>query len=134
MQLTLAEIFTEFKSKNTKEQRKQVLTKYKSQLQPIFNIVFSSIQFHEQEFPKNYIPSDNLPGISYSTIHNELKRLYLFQSESNLSPEKRNLLLLQVLESLDNEEANIYFNIIKKDLKVPYLTPKLINETYGTNL
>lgn len=132
MKLTIPEILNKFKEKTTKTERIKVLAEYHEQLIPIFNIIFSNTQFSITELPKEYKPTDNLPGISYSSIHNELRKLYLFTTNSNLTKEKQELLLIQLLESLTNDEATLFINILKKDLKVPYLTPKLINEAYGT--
>jgi hypothetical protein len=39
-------------------------------------------------------------------------------------------LLLQLLESLEPPEAEVYIAMLLKDLKVPYLTPKLVNEAF----
>jgi hypothetical protein len=39
-------------------------------------------------------------------------------------------LLIQILESLEKNEADVYANMIKKDLKVPHLTAKLANEAF----
>lgn len=134
MQKDFNEIFTEFKQQTTKINRQSILLKYHNQLRPIFDIIFSNIQFHDipNTLPKDYKETDNLPGLTYSTIHHELKRLYLFQTSNTLTKEKRHDLLLQILESLTKDEAIIFLNILNKKLNVPYLTPKLINETYNT--
>lgn len=134
MQKDLNEIFTEFKQQTTKINRQTILNKYHTQLKPIFDIIFSNIQFHTvpTTLPKDYKETDNLSGLTYSTIHHELKRLYLFEKTSTLTNEKRHDLLLQILESLTKDEAILFLNILNKKLNVPYLTPKLINETYNT--
>ena len=135
MQKDLNEIFTEFKQQPTKSTRQNILRKYHNQLKPIFDIIFNpNIEFHTipNSLPDDYKETDNLSGITYSTIHHELKRLYLFEKTSTLTKEKRHDLLLQILESLTKEEAIIFLNILNKKLNVPYLTPKLINETYNT--
>lgn len=128
------EIFTEFKQQTTKTTRQDILRKYYKELKPIFDIIFSNIQFHTVPniLPDDYKETDNLSGLTYSTIHHELKRLYLFQTSNTLTNEKRHDLLLQILESLTKDEAILFLNILNKKLNVPYLTPKLINETYNT--
>ena len=135
MQKDMNEIFTEFKQQTTKTTRQNILNKYHNQLRPIFDIIFNpNITFHDipNKLPDDYKETDNLSGLTYSTIHHELKRLYLFQTSNTLTNEKRHDLLLQILESLTKEEAIIFLNILNKKLNVPYLTPKLINETYNT--
>jgi hypothetical protein len=34
------------------------------------------------------------------------------------------------LESLEEPEADVFLGLLKKDLKVPHLTPALINEAF----
>ena len=64
-----------------------------------------------------------------------LFRSYLFMQNNPKRPEaltekRMNELLVQILESLEPQEAEIYTAMLMKDIKVPYLTPKLINEAF----
>ena len=92
-------------------------------------------QFYVDKFPKDYIPpTDMIPGISYSDIQNELRRVYLFQKGDpvgdSLSEEKRNILLIQILESFEPNEAKVFVNMLCKDLKTKGLTQNLVNEVF----
>ena len=48
----------------------------------------------------------------------------------NLTLERKEQLLIQILESLEKNEAEVFANMIKKDLKIPHLTAKLANEAF----
>jgi hypothetical protein len=133
------EVFDEFNKCSNKEQRLHVLRKHDSQnfrefLEYSFN---PKIEFYFSQFPMNYIIPDTVPGISYSDLLSELKRLYLFTkgnpTADSLTEEKRNTLFLQVLETMDPTEATYFVNMMKKNLGVKYLTINLIKEAYNLN-
>lgn len=134
---TITEILSQIHSTDSKNQKKQILLSNNTPyLQTFLKLAFDpSIQFHLSDFPKQYQPStDTAPGISYSDIPSELKRVYLFQvgnpTADSLSPEKRSLLLLQLLESFHPDEAKTFINMLNKNLKVKGLTDNLIKEVF----
>jgi hypothetical protein len=47
-----------------------------------------------------------------------------------MSLEKMNQVLVQLLESFEPQEAQIFVNMLKKDLQVKYLTYNLVKETF----
>lgn len=130
------EVFNEFKSATTKKDRQDVLRRndswaLRSILQGAFN---KNIQFIIKETP-TYKSEDVPPGMSYNHMTHALQKVYLFTCDDPRSPpaltdERRKQLLIQILESLEPLEAEIFANMLKKDLKVPYLTPALINEVF----
>jgi hypothetical protein len=131
------EILDEFNLAGTKEQRLNVLQQnnlyhFKEVLKYTFNPKY---QFYvEDKFPTDYIQPDTLLGIRYSGIESEIRRAYLFikgdQTADSLTEEKRKTLLLQLLESFEPKEAQVFFNMMQKDLKVKYLTANLVREVY----
>jgi hypothetical protein len=75
------------------------------------------------------------PGMSYNHMTEALSKIYLFMKDNPRTPpaltEKRKVeLLTQILEGLEEQEADVYLGILQKDLKVPYLTTALINEAF----
>lgn len=137
MIINIYEIFDEFSSKTTKQERLEVLEKYKSHtfLQFLKNAFDPNIKYYVTKFPDNYIEPDNtLPGIRYAGIESELRRAYLFQvgnpTADSLSESKRNQLLVQLLESFEPREADFFIRMLTKNLKVPFLTTNLINEAF----
>lgn len=82
-----------------------------------------------------YKPSDAPPGLSMSTLHTEINRIYLFEENNprvspDLTFERKEKLLIQILESLESREAVVLMNAILKDLKVPGLTKELALEVF----
>lgn len=131
------EILDEFTLAATKEQKKEVLQQnnlyhFKEVLKYTFNPKY---QFYvEDKFPTDYIEPDTAIGIRYAGIESEIRRTYLFvkgdPTADTLTEEKRKILLLQLLESFEPKEAQVFFNMLNKDLKVKGLTEALVREVY----
>lgn len=131
------EILDEFDLATTKEQKKLVLQQndlyhFKELLKYTFNPKY---QFYvEDKFPSDYVKPDTVIGIRYAGIESEIRRTYLFvkgdPTADSLTEEKRKILLLQLLESFEPKEAEIFFNMLKKDLKIKGLTESLVREVY----
>lgn len=130
------EILKEFEGVETRQQRKQILEQnniyyFKEVLKYTFN---PNYQFYIDAFPTDYIKPDTLPGIRMAGLESELRRVYLFlkgdPTADALTEQKRNILLLQLLESFEPEEAIVFVNMMKKDLKIKGLTESLVKEVY----
>ena len=130
------EILEEFSSKKTKQERLEVLRNnaYPHFLQLLKNTFDPNIKFYVKSFPTNYIEPDTFPGIRYAGIESEIRKTYLFQignpTADSLTEEKRNQLLVQLLESFEPMEAQVYIGMLKKNLNISYLTSTLISEAY----
>jgi hypothetical protein len=137
MKKFMYEILNEINSTDSKNEKKRIMMENAT---PWFKqmLVYAydpRIEFYVKDFPKDYIePNDTAPGISFSDIQSELKRVYMFikgnEIADKLSEEKRNVLLNQVLESFEPTEAKVFVNMLKKDLKTKGLTYNLINEVF----
>jgi len=82
-----------------------------------------------------YSPSDAPIGLGYTTISQELKRVYLFQKDNpkrdpNLSKERVEVILIQMLENLEAKEAVVFMNMLLKKQKVKGLTDKIVQEAF----
>ena len=129
------EVFDEFKAAKNKQDRIGVLRKnetwaLKSVLQGAFH---PDVKFNTKipEYKKEEVP----PGMSYDHMTSALQRAYLFQEGNPRTPpaltdKRKTELLIQILESLEPKEAEVFVNMLKKDLKVPYLTEALVNEAF----
>jgi hypothetical protein len=136
MNRNVYEIFDDFTKANTRDEKIAVLRKnecyaLRNVLQGTFD---SRISFTVEKVP-NYKPSDAPPGMGYSTIHQELSRVYLFESNnpkvsSNLSEKRKEEILIQILEVLEKREAEIFMNMLMKKQKVPGLTEKIVREAF----
>lgn len=97
------------------------------------NIVF------DVEIP-DYKPSVDPAGLNLLYLHNEVPRMYLYIVNHPRRPEgftgkKQMNKLTSILEALHADEADLMVRCIKKDLRIPFLTPKLIKEAFpGINL
>ena len=130
------EIFTEFEKASTKEDRIAVLRKnsnyaLKSVLKGTFD---PNVRFSITEKP-SYKPSDSPPGLGYTSIHQELGRVYLFESNNpktspNLSYERKKQILIQILESLESREAEVFMNMILKKQNVRNLDVNIVEEAF----
>lgn len=130
------EVFEDFKAVKTKSERIDVLRRNKNfALMSVLQGAFSpNIKFSVKEIP-NYKSEDVPVGMSYNHINDALGRVYLFveghpRCPPTLTDSRKIELLIQILESLEPKEAEVFVNMMKKDLKVPYLTQALVNEAF----
>jgi hypothetical protein len=134
------EIFDEFELAKTKQQRIAVLEQNMSQA--LCDVILMA--FHPKyewlvtELPKKYKMPDILTGSAFSSIHQQLRKLYMFRkgdpTAEKLTPERREEILLQILESLEFREAEVIIGIFTKDLGVKGLDHKFVKEVFPNML
>lgn len=93
-----------------------------------------NIKFVFNEIPP-YKKSDAPPGLGYTSIHQELGRAYLFEVNNprvspNLTLERRKQILIQILESLEAGEAEIFANMLLKRQNVEGLTYMMVRSAF----
>lgn len=130
------EVFNEFKMAPSRDTRISVLQANDSWA--LRNVLMGA--FHPDiKYAIKKAPTfrkENVPaGMSYNHMTDALSKVYLFmegnpKTPAALTDKRKEELLIQMLESLEPQEADIYIAMIMKDLKIPYLTPKLINEAF----
>ena len=129
------EIFDDFKKATNKNERLEVLRKNDNYAlrQVLLGTFEKGIEFDVEipKFNRVQIPA----GMSYSHMTSVLDRVYLFVKDNSrrpvgLSTKRQTELLIQILESIEEPEADVFIAMLKKDLKVPYLTPTLVNEAF----
>jgi hypothetical protein len=86
------------------------------------------------EIPE-YRPSNDPAGLNVLYLHNEVNKLYRFiknhpRRAEGLTADKQKSLLTSVLEALHKDEAELLVRCIQKDLRIPFLTPKLVKEAF----
>lgn len=130
------EVFDEFKKAKNKVDRIAVLRKNdtKALRDVLIGAFHPSIQFTVDKVP-DFRRVSMPPGMSYDHMSGALSRIYLFMAGNSRVPEgltekRKNEILIQILEALEEQEADVFISILKKDLKVPYLTPALIDEAF----
>lgn len=131
------EIFDEFESaKNKKERMVVIQNNLSATLVKILELTFHpNYKWKVKELPENYkVPSDMLPGITYDNMNSQLRRLYLFlegnPTAEQLTVQRRNELLIQMLESIEPREAEVILGILQKDQNVKGLDYKFVKEAF----
>lgn len=130
------EIFDEFEKASTKKERVEVLRRnanyaLRSVLKGTYN---PNVTFSIDKVPL-YKPSDAPPGLGYTSINQELGRAYIFEANNprvspNLSKERKEQLLIQILEALEKREAEVYMNMLLKKQKVKGLNADVVKEAF----
>lgn len=130
------EIFDQFQKASSKVDKINVLRQNKTHtLTAVLQGAFHPrIHYVIKEIPP-YVVEDAPPGMGYSTLGQELSRIYLIVEGSktvdpNLSLDRKRVLFIQMLESLEPKEAKVLENMVMKDLKVPGLTYSLVKEAF----
>jgi hypothetical protein len=102
--------------------------------------MFSPNVEFDVEIPKTYKVNPEPEGMTMSTLHIEVTRLYRFikghpKKSVGLTGEKQQNLLINVLESIHKDEAELLINVMKREAKIPYLTSQIVKEAFpGINL
>lgn len=134
------EIFDEFEEVSSKKDKMKVIENNLSKtLHDVLLLTYHpEYEWLVEEMPENYKIPDTVPGISYCQLGTELRKLYLFRkghdTAENLTPRKRNELLIQLLESLEPREAEVVIGIFKKDQGVRGLNYKFVKEAFPNML
>lgn len=134
MAKNIYEVFDEFAAAGSKQEKLEVLARnWTPTLMQVLQLAYHpDIKWKIKERPKAYKTPDTLPGVSFSHLNVELRRLYLFRegdpAAEKLTPQKREQLLLIMLESLEPREADVILGIFKKDLGVKGLTYKFVRD------
>lgn len=130
------EILNDFKVASNKSERIDALRKNDCYaLRNVLLGAFSpSIEFTVEKLPE-FNRHDIPAGMAYSNMTTELDRMYLFvknhpRTPVGLTEKRKTEILIQILESLEKEEADILGAMLTKKLKIPHLTTSLINEAF----
>ena len=131
------EVFEDFKAAKARKDKIDVLHRHDTWAlrQVLLGAFHKGVEFAIKDIPE-FKRDDNMPaGMGYSNMTQVLDKMYLFMKNNPRTPaaltdKRRTELLLQILESLEPKEADVFIGILKKDLKIPYLTEALINEAF----
>jgi hypothetical protein len=129
------EVFDDFRNVKTKAERIEVLRRNDTwALRQILLGAFHPNIHFTVKIPE-YKSQDMPAGMSYSNMTTELGRIYLFvkdnpKTPTGLTEKRKQEILIQILEVLEEKEAEVFANMIRKDLKVPYLTEVMVNDAF----
>lgn len=130
------EIFDEIAAAEDRAAKQYILaTNDSPAMRQVMRAAFDpNIKFVFEKVPY-YKPSDAPPGLADTSIYKEIWRVYIYeQGNPNVSPnltfERKEQLLIQILEALEAREAVVFMNMLLKDLKVPGLDYELVKNTF----
>jgi hypothetical protein len=135
----LYEIFDEVRKTDSWSEKVQILrtNNYGNLLSTVLQGAFHPAiryTFSKDDFPE-YTPDKIPAGMGYTTILTEIDRIYLFVVGSkNVSPDltiqRRKEILIQMLEAMEEKEAEVFKAMILKDLSSFGITYKLAVEAF----
>ena len=133
----ISEIFVEFEKTKSRQEKKEVLEKYKDieVLRHLLRGIFDpKVQWTITEQP-DYAKDVVTPaGEEPNNLYIEIPKCSIFVKDhpkaANLKLERSRQLLIQILESLSASEAALYMQMLKKKSKVKGLTSKLVLEVF----
>jgi hypothetical protein len=135
MDYLYSEILDLFVKAETRKDKIAILKRFEHPtFKEFFNYAFNpEIKFDVEitEYKSSFDPA----GLNVMYLDDEIKRIYRFivghpKRPVGLKPNKQKELLLITLEALHKDEADLLVRMLRKDLKIPYLTKKLIKEVY----
>jgi hypothetical protein len=135
MEYLYSEILDMFQKAETRKDKIAVLKRFEHPtFKKFLDYAFNPEIKFDVEIPE-YKPSYDPAGLNVMYLDDELARVYRFieghpKRAAGLTPKKQTELLLVILESLHKDEAELYVRMLKKDLKIPFLTKKLLKEVY----
>ena len=132
-----SEIITEFSKCRDRAKRIEVLRKYGDNrwFLEFLNYAFNPrIQFDIDNIPE-YKPAVEPAGLNYSSLTNEVQRLYIFiqghpKRTVKLDARREQRILQALFASIHKDEAALLVKLFKKDLDVPYLSARLVKEAF----
>lgn len=135
MQLNMYEVFDGFKKEKSEKTRVEYLRKHNTTtlatvLQLAFDPNFKFTTSKTPEYKRDSAPA----GMSMSNMPMVIRKAYLFleghPKRPILTKQKEEVLLIQILESLEEKEADIWMRMMKKDLGIPYLTENVVRKAF----
>jgi hypothetical protein len=133
----MSEIFEEIEKAETKQEKMELIRKYWHPSMKLFlEYAFNPHIVFDTNVPDKWRPAVEPAGLNVTYLSTEVTKLYRFiknhpERPRELTPEKQTRLLAIVLESLHPSESELLIKLMKKNLGVKGLTPKLIKESFG---
>lgn len=89
-----------------------------------------NVKFYRTECPK-FTPDDSLRAAPISILEQELKRFYIFEEGyANCTLQRKDQLLTQILEMLNEEEANLVCNLLQRKNPYKKITKNFVLEVF----
>jgi hypothetical protein len=132
MKLLVSEVLEKLDSLKTKEEKIDWLrTNHSPALIEVLKYIYNpSYKLFTTVIPSNYKPDMSPVGLSWSTLYNEHRKLYIFLESTKITPKRKTELLLQMLESIHPTESQLLCDIIAKKAKYAGVNLKFLGECF----
>lgn len=135
MKLLISEVLQKVSNAKTKTEKVKLLREYNTQaLRTILIINYDeSVVSMLPAGPVPFVPNDAPPGTEHTKLEHEYRKLYLFfkGGSNSLQQSKRESLFIQMLEGLQESEANVLVLAKDKSLQQKYkLTRACVEEAF----
>ncbi len=133
MTMTIPEVLESIKSKS--KNRDDIVRHLRENsslaLKQILNYAFfDNAKWYRSDLPA-YTPDPSPEGLSMTNLFIECKRLYIFKESYNLPRERKDILLIQVLEGVHPSEATLLRNLLDGSFGYAYgLDKKIVKEAF----
>lgn len=142
MQKMINEMLKEISSSSTEKQKIDLLRKYDCQaLREVLKYAYDeNLSFFTSEVPQYKTDTNTPVGMSFNSLYNESRRFYILtkpEVEKNITKgktttlQRKNQILLQILENIHPEEAKVLESLVKRDFNKKYnLNKTVIKKAY----
>lgn len=127
--LIISEILEKVNAAKTVDDKLRVISdNWSPALKIVLKYIYDpNIKFFTEKAP-DYNPDLAPVGVNFSTLNNEAKKLYIFLSETKVSAAKKNAILIEMMESINEKDAELLASIINRTVKLDKLPVKLMKE------
>ena len=136
--MALPSIYSILETASKKRSRKEKIEYLRSQENNKALLTLLKYTFHpdvEFDLPPGAPPYKECEALDIEErLYQEVRKLYVFNKNTNLSKVKKEAMFIQILESIDRGDAKVLLGV--KDKKLPFkgITEKLVKEAFPTLL
>jgi hypothetical protein len=129
MRLLVSEVLSKVATAETEQKKINLLREnYSPALEDVLHWAYDpNIKFYTDKIPP-YTPDQSPTGLAMTSLYNEHKRFYLFLQNTRVDTNRKNILLIQMLEALSAAEAKIIESMIQRN--IPEVTKDLAMKAY----
>lgn len=130
--LTIPEILKKISKAESREEKIKMLRENGSLglKQILHYALFDNSKWYREDLPPFTV--DEAPeGLSIANLFNEVRRLYIFKESYNLPKERKDVLLIQMLEALNQDETILLKELFGKTFTKRYaINKKLVQDAF----
>jgi hypothetical protein len=129
MRLLVSEVLSKVATAETEQKKINLLREnYSPALEDVLHWAYDpNIKFYTDKIPP-YTPDQSPTGLAMTSLYNEHKRFYLFLQNTRVDTNRKNILLIQMLEALSAAEAKIVEGMLQRN--IPEVNKDLAMKAY----